>query len=82
MLVPFDLPLEDTYNLLLRSERKFRLADESGQSICRHCTRHKNQHLDARCSISVLSREFSDINQEEWDKTKRALVLIEELKTL
>ena len=85
MIVNVDMSLTALYHDMLAQDRQYRLEDEAGTSICVHCKGEKKRHFGdgtGRCSCSTLTRHFEAVGQEKWDKVKRALVLIEELKTL
>jgi len=75
--------IDETYTELLKWTRRYENAIRTGTAMCQFCNMPKGNHLvDDRCSSSVTSRTFTNVDKEMAGKVDDATSLIEELLAL
>jgi hypothetical protein len=73
--------LDQIYLDLCVQQREMLKTKESGLWTCWHCGREENKH-DPRCNNFATSANFASHNAEWLQNVKKALDLIDELKSL
>lgn len=72
----------------LQSELCIKLRDiqremNAGNATCSWCGKRRSEHLpDKRCNVYATSHHFLNIRHDEFEKTEKALELIEGLMEL
>lgn len=72
----------ELYNTLCGKFRALKKLEDSGERLCRHCTRKQSEHRDDRCDNYATSRSFLPADIEERRKVIESLELIEKLASV